>query len=159
VSIRIGNGSDIHKLVPRRKLILGGVHLECELGLLGHSDADAVLHALSDAIFGALALPDIGTHFPDTDPENKNIDSKTILLFARDKLSEWNFQISNVDITIIAEVPKLSPFVEKIRTSIAEILGIQRAQVGIKATTNEGLGDIGKKKAIAAFASVLLVAN
>jgi 2-C-methyl-D-erythritol 2,4-cyclodiphosphate synthase len=146
VSIRIGNGYDIHKLVPRRKLILGAAHLECELSLLGHSVADAVLHALSDAIFGALALPDIGTHFPDTDPGNKNIDSKIILLIARNKLSEWNFQISNVDITIIAEVSKLPPFVEKIRASIAEILGIQRAQVGIKATTNEGLRDIGKKK-------------
>ncbi|MDR3274357.1 MAG: 2-C-methyl-D-erythritol 2,4-cyclodiphosphate synthase [Puniceicoccales bacterium] len=158
MNIRIGNGYDIHRLVPGRKLILGGICIEYELGLLGHSDADVVLHALSDAIFGALALPNIGVYFPNTDPQNKDLDSGEILSFAKNKLWEQNFAISNLDITIIAETPKLSPFLDKMKASIAEILSISTSQIGIKATTNEGLGDIGKKKAIAALVSVLLVA-
>ncbi|MDR2435819.1 MAG: 2-C-methyl-D-erythritol 2,4-cyclodiphosphate synthase [Puniceicoccales bacterium] len=159
MNIRIGNGYDVHRLVPGRKLILGGIRIESELGLLGHSDADVVLHALSDAILGALALPDIGAHFPDSDPANKDLDSKKILLFANGKLRERNFKISNLDMIIVAEVPTLSPSIEKMKASIAEILNIQRAQIGIKATTNEGLGSIGQKQAIAAFASVLLAAS
>ncbi|MDR2720767.1 MAG: 2-C-methyl-D-erythritol 2,4-cyclodiphosphate synthase [Puniceicoccales bacterium] len=159
MNIRIGHGYDIHKLIWGRKLILAGVHVESELGLLGHSDADVVLHALSDAILGALALPDIGVYFPDTNPKNKDLDSKKILSFANDKLVEQNFQISNLDITIIAEMPKLSPFIGGMKKSIAEILSIQWTQIGIKTTTNERLGDIGQGKAIAAFANVLLMAG
>ena len=159
MNARIGNGYDIHRLVPGRKLVLGGIDIESELGLLGHSDADVVLHALSDAILGALALPDIGVHFPDSDPKNKDLDSKKILLFANGKLRERHFKISNLDITIIAEAPTLFPLIEKMKTSIGEILAIQKSQIGIKATTNEGLGDIGQKQAIAALATVLLLAD
>ncbi|MDR1255368.1 MAG: 2-C-methyl-D-erythritol 2,4-cyclodiphosphate synthase [Puniceicoccales bacterium] len=157
MNIRIGHGYDIHRLVPGRELILGGVRIESELGLLGHSDADVVLHALADAIFGALALPDIGVHFPNTDPKNKNLDSKKILLFAKNKLREQKFKIANVDITIIAEAPKLAPYTDRMKAAIGKIFPIQTSQIGIKATTNEGLGHIGRKKAIAAFAGVLLV--
>jgi 2-C-methyl-D-erythritol 2,4-cyclodiphosphate synthase len=154
---RIGNGYDVHRLVPGRDLILGGVRIEWDLGLLGHSDADVVIHALSDAILGALALPDIGVFFQDTDPNNRDLNSREILLFAKNKLRKQNFEISNLDITILAEGPKLAPFIGAMRNSIGEMLNIQPSQIGIKATTNEGLDAIGKKEAIAALATVLLI--
>ncbi|MDR0680109.1 MAG: 2-C-methyl-D-erythritol 2,4-cyclodiphosphate synthase [Puniceicoccales bacterium] len=156
--MRIGNGYDIHRLVRGRKLVLCGVPIEYELGLLGHSDGDVALHALADAILGALALPNIGVYFSNTDPKNKDLDSKKILMFAKNKLREQNFKIANLDITIFAEIPKLSPFMDEMKATIAKVLGIQMSQIGIKATTGEGLGEIGQEKAIAAFANVLLVA-
>jgi 2-C-methyl-D-erythritol 2,4-cyclodiphosphate synthase len=142
--------------VPGRKLVLGGVDIDFNRGLLGHSDADVVLHALSDAILGSLAMPNIGVLFPDTDVNNKNLNSRKILLFVGAKLKECGFEIVNIDVTILAEEPKLSPFIADMRASIAEILGIQTSQIGIKATTNEGLGDIGQAEAIAALANVLI---
>lgn len=157
MQIRIGIGYDIHKLVPNRKLILGGIQIESELGLLGYSDADVVLHALSDAILGALALPNIGIFFPNIDPKNKNLDSKKILIFAKNKLQEQGYFIENIDMVIIAETPKLSPFINQMKCSIANILEIAEPQIGIKATTNEGLGELGQKKAIATYANVLIM--
>ncbi|MDR0595752.1 MAG: 2-C-methyl-D-erythritol 2,4-cyclodiphosphate synthase [Puniceicoccales bacterium] len=158
MNMRIGNGYDIHRLVRGRKLVLCGVPIEHKLGLLGHSDGDVALHALADAILGALALPNIGVYFSNTDLKNKDLDSKKILMFAKNKLREQNFKIANLDITILAEAPKLSPFMDEMKVTISKILDIQMSQIGIKATTGEGLGEIGKEKAIAAFANVLLVA-
>jgi 2-C-methyl-D-erythritol 2,4-cyclodiphosphate synthase len=157
MNMKIGNGYDIHRLVRGRKLVLCGVSIEHELGLLGHSDGDVALHALADAILGALALPNIGVNFSNTDPKNKDLDSKKILMFAKNKLQEQNFKIANLDITIFAEAPKLSPFMDEMKAMIAKILDIQMSQIGIKATTGEGLGEIGQEKAIAAFANVLLL--
>jgi 2-C-methyl-D-erythritol 2,4-cyclodiphosphate synthase len=156
MNIRVGNGYDIHRLIPGRKLILGGVAIESERGLLGHSDADVVLHALSDAILGGLALPNIGVLFPDTNPNNRNIDSREIVLFVKKMLEEQKFKILNLDITILAEEPKLLPFIGDMKVSIAKMLDIQASQIGMKATTGEGLGDIGRKRAIATLATVLL---
>ena len=157
MKIRTGIGYDIHQLVTHRTLMLAGIEIASDLGLLGHSDADVVLHALSDSILGALALPDIGNFFPDTDINNKNLSSKNILIFAKNRIEERKYLISNIDIVIIAEYPKLLPYVDQMKNSISSILEIAADEVGIKIKTNEGLDAIGQKKAIAAFANVLLV--
>lgn len=156
--LRIGNGIDFHKLVlePFRPLILGGVELETELALLGHSDADIVLHSLGDAILGALALGDIGDHFPDTDPELKNMDSRLIIRKCVELMQERHFQFCNVDITIVAEKPKISPHRAQIRKSIAELLNLPIPQVSLKATTMEGMGAVGRAEGIMVFSTVLL---
>lgn len=154
--MRMGIGYDIHRLVEERKLVLGGVEIPYVKGLLGYSDGDVLLHAISDALLGALSLGDIGEHFPDTDPEYKNIASGQILKKVAAMVAAKNYAVNNVDTVIIAEEPKVYPFKEKMVDAIAGILGIDRSGINIKATTNEGVGAIGKGDAIAAYAVATL---
>jgi 2-C-methyl-D-erythritol 2,4-cyclodiphosphate synthase len=154
--IRIGQGYDIHRLCERRRLILGGVTIEYELGLDGHSDADVVCHALMDSLLGALALGDIGVHFPNTDPAYNNIDSLKLLEHVFFLINESRYNIGNIDITIIAERPKLSPYMPQMIGNISRVLHIEKERISIKATTNENIGFIGKGEGIAAFAVALL---
>ncbi|MCX5697764.1 MAG: 2-C-methyl-D-erythritol 2,4-cyclodiphosphate synthase [Candidatus Omnitrophica bacterium] len=153
---RIGFGYDIHRLVKRRKLFLGGVQISYPKGLLGHSDADVLIHALCDALLGALSLGDIGEYFPDSDPRYHNIPSTELLKKTVALLRRKNWFISNIDIVVIAEEPKLLPYRERIIKSIASTLKIKEGFVSLKGKTNEGLGPIGKKQAIASYAVVLL---
>ena len=153
---RTGIGTDIHPLVEGKKLMLGGVHIPFPAGLAGHSDGDALLHALIDALLGAAGLGDIGEFFPDTDPAYKNADSKALLLNIREKLQQNKWDIVNVDLIIHAEQPKLQPIKGQIKRCIADLLAIPFDAVNIKAKTNEGLGEIGRGEAIAATANVLL---
>jgi 2-C-methyl-D-erythritol 2,4-cyclodiphosphate synthase len=154
--MRIGIGYDIHRTAKGRKLMLGGVLIPSDMGSLGHSDADVLIHAICDAILGALGKPDIGEYFPDTDPKYKGI-SSAILLKKVGRIARKNeYAVNNLDSTIILEKPRLSPFKNRIRETIAEILNISPTVVNVKAKTNEGLGDIGKNKAIAAYAVVSL---
>jgi len=154
---RVGLGYDIHRLVPGRKLILGGVEIPADVGLDGHSDADALTHALADAILGALALPDIGHFFPNTDPHLLGMDSQDILRRAVAEAKSRGYRIGNVDLAILAERPKLSPHIPAMKAVLAKSLGVTMEDVGIKATTNEKCDDIGAGKAIAAHAVALLV--
>ena len=154
--MRIGMGYDVHRLVEGRDLILGGVNIPFEKGLLGHSDADVVLHAIMDALLGAAALGDIGQHFPDTDPAYKGISSILLLKHVGTLLRENGFTIGNIDATIIAQKPKLAPFRPQMTANVAEALEISENQVCIKATTEEGLGFTGRQEGIAAQAIVLL---
>lgn len=154
--MRVGIGYDIHKLVENRKLMLGGVKIPFEKGLLGHSDADVLLHAISDAILGAAALGDIGQHFPDRDPNFKNADSRKLLRRVVSFISQKGFQILNIDAVIIAERPKMMPHLETMRRNIADDLNIDFGSVSIKATTNEQVGGIGRGEAIAAQAIALI---
>lgn len=156
---RTGLGYDLHRLVPHRPLILGGVNIPCELGLLGHSDADVVLHAVTDALLGAAGLGDIGEFFPDTDPQFKDADSRRLLTTALDHVRRAGYRVGNVDVVIHAERPKLSPYKAAIRASIAELLDVTPADVGVKATTNEGLDGVGRGLAIACWATALVVAT
>ncbi len=155
--MRIGNGYDVHKLVEGRDLIIGGVKIPYELGLLGHSDADVLLHAVCDALLGAAALGDIGKLFPDTDNTFKDIDSKILLAKTVEAISEKGYKINNIDCTIIAQKPKMSPYIEKMRNTIAEICSIDADAVNVKATTEEGLGFTGKGEGISASAVCLLL--
>ena len=155
-SIRIGHGFDLHQLVEGRKLILGGIEIPHERGLLGHSDADCLIHALSDAILGALALPDIGHYFPDDDPANRDLDSSLILQKAISLTIEKGFSVGNVDLTIIAQRPKLKDFIPAIRGNLSSLLQIEPDCVGIKATTHEKIGSLGREEGIAAHAVCLL---
>ena len=159
MTIRIGNGFDVHALVPGRKLVLGGVTVPYERGLEGHSDADVLLHAIIDAILGALALGDIGTHFPDTDPRWKGADSRVLLRQVATMASTRRFVVENLDATVIAQAPKLAPHVHTMRANIAADLGCAVEQVSIKATTTERLGFAGRGEGIAALATVLLFAS
>ena len=154
---RIGQGFDIHKLVEGRKLILGGIELEYEKGLLGHSDADALSHAITDALLGALALGDIGTHFPDNDPKYKNIDSLILLKKAYNLVKEQDYIINNIDTSIIAQEPKMKPYIPLMVKKLASTLEINENQISIKARTMEEQDSIGQKKAIAVQSIVLLV--
>ncbi len=154
--MRIGSGYDVHKLVENRDLILGGVNIPYEKGLLGHSDADVLLHAIMDALLGAAALRDIGGHFPDTDPAYKGADSKKLLSCVWDLISQKEYCIMNIDATVIAQRPKLKPYIPEMRKNIAEILHIDIDQVNVKATTEEGLGFTGAGEGIAASAVCLL---
>lgn len=154
--MRIGNGYDVHRLVPDRKLILGGVEIPYEKGLLGHSDADVLIHAIMDALLGAAALGDIGKHFPDTDPDYKGADSMQLLARVRDMLADRAYYIENIDATIIAQRPKLAPYIETMVRNIASALAISTGQVNVKATTEEGLGFTGEGLGIAASAVCLL---
>jgi 2-C-methyl-D-erythritol 2,4-cyclodiphosphate synthase len=154
---RIGQGYDLHRLTEGRKLILGGVDISHPKGLLGHSDADCLTHALADAILGALGLPDIGHYFPDNDPENAGLDSLHILAKATEECRSAGYMIGNIDLTILAERPKLAPHIEAIKNSLSKILKIYPNQIGIKATTNEGLGPVGREEGIATLAVCLLV--
>lgn len=153
---RIGQGFDIHKLVEGRKLILGGVELEYEKGLLGHSDADALAHSIIDALFGALALGDIGTHFPDNDPKYKNINSMILLKEAYKLVKEKGYKINNLDNTIFAQAPKMKPYIGKIQENLAQILEIEKDLISIKAKTMEEQDSVGEKKAISTQSVVLL---
>ena len=155
--MRVGMGYDVHKLVEGRSLILGGVTIPYEKGLLGHSDADVVVHAIMDALLGAAALGDIGKHFPDTDPAYKGISSILLLQRAGTLLEEKNYVIENIDATIIAQKPKLRPYIEEMEKNVAEALGIEKEQVNIKATTEEGLGFTGAGEGISAQAVCALV--
>jgi len=157
-TIRIGNGYDIHRLVPDRALILGGVKLEHSLGLLGHSDADVLTHAIMDAMLGALSLGDIGHYFPPTDPKWKGADSLQLLEQVDQLIHDRGWQIGNIDSVIVAERPKLKPHIEKMRDRLSSVLKLQPDQVGIKATTNETLDATGREEGIAAYAVVLLEA-
>ena len=154
--MRIGIGYDIHRLVYGRKLVLGGVTIPFEKGLLGHSDADVLIHALCDALLGAAGLGDIGIYFPDTDKEFKDIRSIKLLAKTYEMVSSKGFAISNVDSTIFAEAPKLSPYRKEMQKNIAQIMEIKPDRVNIKATTFEGLGMIGKGEGIAAMCIALL---
>lgn len=155
--VRIGFGFDVHRLVEDRKLIIGGIEIPFEKGLLGHSDADVLLHAICDAMLGALALGDIGKHFPDTDPNYKDADSKELLKRVNKLVLANSYVVNNIDSTVILEKPKLMNYVPQMRKVIAEILGIGLEQVSIKATTNEGMGFIGKGEGCAVNAVVLLI--
>jgi 2-C-methyl-D-erythritol 2,4-cyclodiphosphate synthase len=153
---RIGIGYDIHRLVPGRKLFLGGVEIPYVKGLLGHSDADALLHAVCDALLGALAQGDIGEHFPDTDPAYHNISSLELLKVTFELVKKNNFTIANLDTVIIAQEPNLAPFKKLMRLKISAALGITEDRVNVKAKTNNGLGEAGNDEAIACFAAVIL---
>jgi 2-C-methyl-D-erythritol 2,4-cyclodiphosphate synthase len=153
---RVGVGTDIHRLVEGRKLMLGGVYVPYPAGLAGHSDGDAALHAVADALLGAAGMGDIGTFFPDSDPKWKDADSKEFVLFVKEKLEEKKWEVVNVDLTIHAEQPRLEPFKGQIRRCIAGLLGIDFNAVNVKAKTNEGLGEIGEGTAIAATAVAML---
>ncbi|MHB8173157.1 MAG: 2-C-methyl-D-erythritol 2,4-cyclodiphosphate synthase [Nitrospirota bacterium] len=155
--MRVGNGYDVHKLVEGRKLVLGGVEVPYDKGLLGHSDADVLIHAVMDALLGAAGLPDIGTHFPDTDPAYKGISSRELLRAVAGLLEEKHFKVNNVDSIIVAQAPKLAPHIPAMRVHLAQDLGITDDRVNIKATTTEGLGPEGRGEGIAASAVCTLM--
>ena len=155
--MRIGHGYDVHRLVEGRKLILGGVEIPFELGLLGHSDADVLLHAVSDALLGAAALGDIGKHFPDTDPRYEGADSMKLLERVVELLEEKGFKVNNIDCTVIAQNPKLAPFIWQMKSNIAQVCGIDGDRVNVKATTEEKLGFTGELKGISAHAVCTII--
>ena len=155
-TMRIGQGFDVHRLVPGRRLVIGGVEIPFELGLAGHSDADVLLHAITDALLGAAGLGDIGRQFPDTDPDYRDADSRTLLRNAAASARRAGFSVVNVDATIIAEAPRMAPHMAQMSANIAADLGIAPAQVNIKAKTAERLGSIGRGEGIAAEAVMLL---
>ena len=154
--MRIGMGYDVHRLVPDRKLILGGVEIDYELGLLGHSDADCLTHAIMDSILGAAAMGDIGKHFPDTDERYAGADSMVLMGVVRNMITEAGYRIGNVDATIIAQKPKMAPHIQKMRERIAEVLGVEISRINVKATTEEGLGFTGEGLGIACQSIALL---
>jgi len=154
--MRIGYGYDIHPLTVGRRLIIGGVQIPFEKGLLGHSDADVLLHAVCDALLGAAGLGDIGIHFPDSDPRLKDISSIALLRYTVDMIHKKGFGIVNIDTTILAEAPKLAPYREAMTQRISDVLGTSPERINIKATTMEGLGAVGKGEGIAAVCMVLL---
>ena len=156
--MRIGQGFDVHQLVIGRKCIIGGVEIPYERGLLGHSDADVLLHAICDALLGAAALGDIGKHFPDSDARYKGIDSRTLLKHVAALIRERGYRVGNVDATIIAQVPRMAPHIPQMVNNIAADLGVDAGQVNVKATTTENLGFTGRGEGIAAEAVCLLVA-
>lgn len=154
--LRIGHGYDVHAFAENRKCIIGGVHIPCEKGLLGHSDADVLLHAISDSLLGAAALGDIGKHFPDTDPIYEGADSILLLKLVNSLLIKQGYRVVNIDSTVIAQVPKLAPYIDEMRKNIAEALSIDIDFVSVKATTEEKLGFTGRKEGISAHAVCLI---
>ena len=154
--MRIGHGYDVHKLVENRDLILGGVKIPNEKGLLGHSDADVLLHAVSDALLGAAGLRDIGFHFPDTDPAYKGADSLELLRQVGQKVAKKGYRISNIDVTLIAQRPKVGSYIPQMVANIADVLGLHSDRVNVKATTEEGLGFTGRLEGISCHAVCLL---
>jgi len=154
--MRIGIGYDIHRLTEERKLVLGGVEIPYIKGLLGHSDGDALLHAVADAILGASALGDIGMHFPDDDPAYKDAKSSGLLEKVNNLIREKGYVVNNVDSVVLAEEPKIAPFIAKMKKKISEILQIDPSKINIKATTSEGVGSIGRGEAIASYAVITL---
>ncbi len=159
MNVRIGNGYDIHRLAQERRLILGGVEISHSLGLLGHSDADVLTHAIMDAMLGALSLGDIGHYFPPSDDKWAGADSLMLLDKVNNLIQEQGWKVGNIDSVVVAERPKLKPHIEKMRDKLAGVLQIEPNQVGVKATTNEKLGPIGEEKGICAYAVVLLVVS
>ncbi len=156
-NMRIGYGYDVHAFAKDRKLILGGVEIPYEKGLLGHSDADVLLHAVSDALLGALALGDIGKHFPDTDPKYINADSMKLLIEVYEKIKAKGYLLGNIDSVIALQKPKIAPYIDEMRKKIAELLSVNIDQVSVKATTTEKLGFVGREEGIEAVAVVLVV--
>ena len=156
MSFRIGYGIDFHQLVTERELWIGGVNVPHSKGALGHSDADVLLHAICDAMLGAVCLGDIGVHFPDTSSEFKNIDSKILLQKSFDLITSAGYKIVNIDSTLCLEVPKIKPYIEQMQQTIATILSIKVSDVSIKATTTERMGFIGREEGLAAYATILL---
>jgi 2-C-methyl-D-erythritol 2,4-cyclodiphosphate synthase len=156
MNIRVGFGYDAHKLVPGRKLWLGGINIEHSLGLLGHSDADVLIHALCDALLGAANLRDIGFHFPDNSIEYKNIDSKILLLETMVLIRNKGYELGNADCTICAEEPKLNPYIPFMQTCLSEVIGVPADSISIKATTSEKMGFVGRIEGISAYATVLI---
>lgn len=154
--MRIGMGYDVHKLVENRKLVIGGVDIPYKKGLLGHSDADVLLHAIVDSLLGAAALGDIGQHFPDHDPKYKDISSIKLLSHVFHLLEQYHYKIENIDATVVAQEPKLVSYIQEMRYNIANTLKIKMYQINIKATTSEGLGFIGEKLGIASYSIALL---
>lgn len=154
--MRIGHGYDVHRLVEGRALILGGVTIDYARGLLGHSDADVLLHAVTDALLGAAALGDIGTHFPDSDPQWKGADSLELLRSAVNLLHTHGFTVGNVDATVLAQAPKLAPYILQMRRNIADACGVEPERISVKATTEEGLGFTGAGQGVAAHAVALI---
>ena len=154
--MRIGHGYDVHRLVPDRALILGGVTIPYERGLLGHSDADVLLHAVSDALLGAAALGDIGIHFPDTDPAYKGADSIELLKVVCQRIAEKGYHLVNADVTIVAQKPKLRPYIEAMRQRLADAIGVDVDQINVKATTTERLSFEGEEKGISSHAVCLI---
>lgn len=154
--IRIGFGYDVHEFAENRKLILGGVEIPFAKGLLGHSDADALLHAICDAMLGALALGDIGIHFPNSDEKYRDADSKELLKHVNELIHANGYEVSNIDSTVLLQKPKLFPYVNEMRQKIAEVTNISVSQISIKATTTEGMGFVGREEGCAAYAVVLL---
>jgi 2-C-methyl-D-erythritol 2,4-cyclodiphosphate synthase len=155
--MRIGIGYDVHKLVEGRPLIIGGVSIPFEKGLFGHSDADVLVHAIMDSLLGAMALGDIGQHFSDNDEKYRNISSLKLLKYIKEIIEKEGYQVGNIDATIVAQKPKMAPYIEEMRVNIAEILNIQLKQLNIKATTEEGLGFTGEGFGISAQAISLLI--
>lgn len=156
MGLRVGLGYDVHKLAENRKLIMGGVEIPYELGLLGHSDADVLVHAIMDALVGAVKLGDIGKLFPDTDPQYKDISSLKLLGFVKDKVYEMGYSIVNIDPIIVAQAPKMRPYVDQMEKNIADVLGISVDDINVKATTEEELGFTGRKEGISSKAVCLL---
>lgn len=156
MNIRIGHGYDVHRLVENRKLIIGGVEIPHYLGLLGHSDADVLLHAICDSLLGAAALGDIGKHFPDNDMRYHNIDSMILLKHTVDLISSYGYSISNIDCTVIAQKPKIAPYIEAMRSNIATVLSIPIDCISVKATTEEKLGFTGNEEGISAHAVCII---
>lgn len=156
MKIRIGHGFDVHRLVVGRKLWLGGIQIDHDKGLDGHSDADVLIHAICDAMLGALALGDIGTHFPDTDHKFKDIDSKQLLVEVSEMLHSKGWEIGNIDSTIVAQQPRLSPYIKEMSSTLADLLKISVEDISIKASTTEGLGFEGRGEGISAHAIVLI---
>ncbi|MBR2972677.1 MAG: 2-C-methyl-D-erythritol 2,4-cyclodiphosphate synthase [Clostridia bacterium] len=154
--MRIGNGYDVHKLTENRKLILGGVDIPYEKGLLGHSDADVLVHAVMDALLGAAALGDIGQHFPDSDDKYKGISSMKLLGFVKDLLSENGYEIVNIDSIVVAQAPKLAPHIPEMRKNIADVLEMDVSDINVKATTTEKLGFTGRKEGISSYAVCII---
>lgn len=156
MKIRVGFGFDVHRLVPGRELWLGGIRLEHELGLLGHSDADVLIHAICDALLGAANLRDIGYHFPDNSAEFKNIDSKILLAKTVELIAEKGYRVGNIDVTVCAERPKLKNRIPEMQEVLAKVMGVEADDVSIKATTTEKLGFTGREEGISAYATVLI---
>jgi 2-C-methyl-D-erythritol 2,4-cyclodiphosphate synthase len=155
-NLRIGSGYDVHQLAENRKLILGGVEIPFEKGLLGHSDADVLLHAIADALLGALALGDIGLHFPDSEEEYKDMDSMVLLSKVYELILDYEYKLVNLDATIVMQRPKLRPHINKMRKNISAVLDSAIENISVKATTSERLGFVGKEEGVEAFATVLL---
>lgn len=156
MKIRVGMGFDVHRLVEGRELWLGGIRIDHSLGLLGHSDADVLIHAVCDALLGAAAMRDIGFHFPDTAAEYKNIDSKILLCDTVRLIRERGYEIGNIDVTVCAERPKLNPHIPRMQETLAGVMGIEPDDISIKATTTEKLGFTGREEGISAYAVALL---
>lgn len=156
MKIRTGLGYDVHRLAKDETLIIGGVPIPHETGTVAHSDGDVLIHALCDALLGAAALGDIGYHFPDTDPKNKNRDSKVLLVYVMQMLAEKGYQLGNADLVIVAQKPKMAPYITTMRKVLARLMKVEEEQVSVKATTTEGLGFVGQQAGIAAYATVLI---